>query len=307
MLKVGIVVLNWKQSKLTVKVVQELSRLNHPNFSYHIVIVDNASPDESFIIFQKYFQSKKTITLIKNSANTGYTGGNNTGIQFFLDQDYDYILLINNDVTVDRNFLAQLVHSLKEFPKVAAVTPKIYFSAGFEYHHDRYTNQELGKVIWAAGGQIDWANIYGSNIGIDQVDTGQFEHSNNSIDFVSGCCCLIRSTALKQVGLLDQRYFMYLEDADLSQRLIRSGWQILYQPKSIIWHQNAGSSSAGGPLQQYFLTRNRLLFGFLYANTKTKFALLRQSIKELFFSPYPWIKTGIKDFFFQKWNQGSWQ
>lgn len=307
MLKVGIVIVNWKQADMTIKIVNSLSHITHPNFNYHLLVVDNASPDSSFLQLSKSLKSNKLVSIVKSDQNTGFTGGNNIGLKYFLDKNFDYILLINNDVLVDPNFLIPLVDTLNQKLKVGAVNPKIYFAPGFEFHKNRYHSKDKGKVIWAAGGHIDWENIIGSNIGIDQVDTGQYNQPTFALDFVTGCCCLLRSSALKQVGLLDSRYFMYFEDADLSQRLIKKGWQLMYQPSSVIWHQNAGSSTAGGSLQQYFLTRNRLLFGLKFAKTNVKFALLRQAVIQLLTSPYPYIKLAVKDFFFNRWYQGSWQ
>jgi GT2 family glycosyltransferase len=165
----------------------------------------------------------------------------------------------------------------------------------------------LGKVIWSVGGKIDWNNIYGSNIGIDEVDVGQFSSPNHNVDFISGCCQLIRTSLINQIGLLDRNYFMYLEDADFCRRAINNNHQIAFVPQSIIWHINAGSSQAGGgALHDYFLTRNRLIFGLKYAGLKTKLALIKQSVFQLISSSSKWQKKAILDYYLNNLGKGSW-
>src|SRR5690606_26063545 len=94
-------------------------------------------------------------------------------------------------------------------------------------------------------------------------------------EFATGCCVALKVEALEKIGLFDERYFLYLEDLDLSERLLRADWQILYQPDAKIWHKNAGSSGSGSPLHEYYFTRNRYLFGFRYAPWRTKLFLLK--------------------------------
>ena len=101
---------------------------------------------------------------------------------------------------------------------------------------------------------------------------------------------------------------MYLEDADFCQRAKKAGFKLAYVPEAKIWHINSGSSKTGGDLQNYFLTRNRLLFGFRYAKLKTKLALNKESIIQLFNpSISKWQKIAIRDFYFNKLGKGSWQ
>ena len=102
-------------------------------------------------------------------------------------------------------------------------------------------------------------------------------------------------------------YFTYYEDADLCRRLLKCGYSYAYYPKSFIWHINSGSSSPGSPSHDYFLTRNRLLFGFRFANLKTKFALFRQSLYILLSSPSVWQKKAIIDYYLGNLNRGSWK
>ena len=302
MTKIAIIVLNWKQPKLTVETITSLLKINHSSFSYEIVLIDNGSPDNSLEIFNKKYKKNKLIKIINTKANLGYVG-NNFGINYALDNNFDFIVLLNNDVLVDPNFLEEL---LKESNHYDILGPKIYFAPGFEFHKNRYQKKDLGKVIWSMGGQIDWNNVYGSNISIDKIDHGQFEKINEDVDFISGCCLMASRGVFKTIGLLDKNYFMYLEDVDFCQRAKKSNLKLACIPKSIIWHVNSGSSKSGGDLHDYFITRNRIYFAYKYASLRTKFAVFRESLKTLL-GQSKWKKQAVIDLYRHKMNKGSWQ
>lgn len=303
--KVAIIILNWNKPDLTVQTVNSVLKINRSNFDYQIFLVDNGSSDNSLSIFQKEFDSNKKVKIIENNANLGFVGGNNTAIKHILKLNFDQILLLNNDVLVDPDFLANL---MKNTAKYSVLGPKIYFAPGYEFHHDRYTKKQRGHVIWFAGGQMDWNNIYGSHIGVDEIDNGQYDQINENVDFITGCCLLVNRQVFEKIGFLDDNFFMYLEDADFCQRAKRNGFKLAYIPSSKIWHINAGSSKSGGDLQNYFITRNRLLFGFRYASFKTKLALIKESFFQILNNKISkWQKTGVIDFYIRKFGKGSWQ
>jgi GT2 family glycosyltransferase len=305
MTKVAIIIINWNKPDMTVDTVNSVLNINHKNINYQIFLIDNGSSDDSISVFQRNFGSNQKIKIIRNESNFGFVGGNNNAIKQILKLDFDQILLLNNDVIVDPDFLQQLV---KNTSKYSLLGPKIYFAPGYEYHHDRYSKKDRGNVIWFAGGKIDWDNIYGSHIGVDEVDQEQHNQINNKIDFLTGCCLLIKREVIEKIGMLDEKFFMYLEDADFCQQAKQSGFKLAYIPKSKIWHINSGSSKTGGDLQNYFLTRNRLLFGFRYAKTKTKLALIKESFLQLLNpSISKWQKIAIRDFYLKKFGKGSWQ
>lgn len=303
MKKIAIIVLNWKQPKLTIETITSLLKIKHDSFDYEIILVDNGSPDDSIKIFNQEYKNNKLIKILNTKSNLGYAGGNNFGINYALKNNFDFLILLNNDVLVDPNFLNEL---LKESNNYDILGPKIYFAPGFEFHKDRYQKKDLGKVIWAIGGQMDWNNIYGSNIGIDQVDHGQFKKIINKVDFISGCCLMANRQVFEKIGKLDENYFMYLEDVDFCQRAKKAGFKMACIPKSIIWHVNSGSTSGPGDLQNYFITRNRIYFAYKYAKIRTKFAIFRESFK-IFFSKSKWQKQAVIDVYNHKMNKGSWQ
>ncbi len=305
MYKTAILVLNWNKPNLTIDSVDSILNINSRQIDYQVVIIDNGSSDDSLALFNRKYKSCPQVKILDTGSNLGYVGGNNYGIDYALKNNFDYILLINNDVIVDPDFLKNL---LKHSQDYQILGPKIYFAPGFEFHHHRYSKKDRGRVIWSAGGQIDWDNVFGSHIGVDQVDTGQFDEINSQVDFLTGCCLLVKASVFKKIGLLDEKYFMYLEDADFCQQAKQAGFSLAYIPNSKIWHINAGSSGSGGDLHNYFLSRNRLLFGFRYASFRTKLALIKESFVKLT-SPTvaKWQKIGIIDFYLHRLNKGTWK
>ena len=306
MTQIAIVVLNWNKPDLTIDTIDSVLKINQKGFDYQIFLVDNGSSDNSIEKFKQKYNQNQKVKILATGSNLGYVGGNNFGIRQSLKQSFNYTLLLNNDVLVDPDFLINLFQNTKG--KYQLTAPKIYFAHGHEYHHDRYTKSQIGKVIWFAGGQMDWDNIYGSNIGVDEVDIGQFDQINESIDFLTGCCLLIDNQVFQKIGLLDDKFFMYLEDADFCQKAKNNGFKMAYIPQSKIWHINAGSSKSGGDLHYYYFTRNRLIFGFRYAKLRTKLALFKESIIQLISTDSPkWQKVGVIDFYIKKFGKGSWQ
>jgi GT2 family glycosyltransferase len=288
--------------------LESIKKLEVSGFELEIVVVDNASSDGSQKAVERTFKNitKKNVYCkqIYNKANLGFAAGNNVGMKYSLDSGADYLLVLNNDTEVDKNVVKKLLEVANKHTKAGAISPKIYFAKGFEFHK-KYKKQDLGKVIWYAGGDMDWNNIYGSNYGVDEMDKGQFEKTKET-DFTTGACVLLNSKALKDVGLFDEKYFMYSEDADLSQRLKKNGWRVLYTPETHIWHKVAQSSGIGSDLNDYFITRNRLLFGVRYAKLRTKIALIRESFRFLA-TGRKWQKIGIRDFYLGRFGKGSWK
>jgi GT2 family glycosyltransferase len=268
------IIVNWNGRLHILKCLQSLTALRIWQKGLSVVVVDNASSDDSVTLIRKSFPA---VTVLEMKSNKGFTGGNNIGISYALAHGAEYIWLLNNDTVVDKNVLS--VISAFDDPTVGACGSKIYFAKGHEYHGGRYKEQDRGKVIWYAGGKIDWENMYASHKGVDEIDRGQYDKSEET-DYITGCSFFIRSTVLRTIGVFDEQYYLYLEDLDLSLRIQRGGWKTLYVPSSVVWHMNAGSSGRpGNILHEYYITRNRLLVGLKYAKLRTKIALLLEGVR----------------------------
>ena len=302
--KIVISILNYNGRDNTFSCLDSLNKIATEGLSVECIVIDNAST-EHFAVEKNQYENLK-LTIIRNKKNLGFAGGQNIGLQHALDTGAKYVLVLNNDTLVDTHFLSEMVAALERDDAVAATSPKIYFAPGTEFHHSRYSKDEVGSVIWYAGGEMDWQNVIGKHRGVDEVDKGQFDQGGVT-DFATGCCMLIRTDALRKAGLFDDRYFLYYEDSDLQERLKSVGYRIYYEPNAIIWHKNAAASGgSGSPLQDYYISRNRLLFGFLYAPMQTKFALLREAVR-LLITGRKWQKRGVRDFFLSRFGKGSYQ
>ena len=299
--KVIISILDYNQEKDTLSCLHSLDHLATDNFTIEIVVVDNY-PQGTFSLGKEKF--RHPITLLKTNENKGFSGGHNIGIKKALAMGADYVIVLNNDTRVDKNLVKELVCASREDKKRGAVVPKIYFEKGHEFHKDRYKSQDLGKVFWYAGGKMDWDNINGSHRGVDEVDKGQYD-TPSSTDLLTGCCVLFPRQILEKTNGFDEKYFLYYEDADINERIKRMGFTIWYQPTAVLWHINAGATGGSGSvLQDYFSSRNRMLFGMRYARLRTRIALVRESIS-LFRKGREWQKIGVRDYYRGKFGRGS--
>ena len=303
--KIAIVILNWNTAELTQITINSFFKVKHRGFNFQIILVDNGSKTECIQTLENSYHNNSQVTILKSKTNTGYAEGNNIGITWALQHKFDYIMIANSDIRVEPNFLNILYSEIKTSPNYF-LAPKIYFEKGYEFHKDRYRPSKLGKIIWAIGSTIDWHNIYGSNIAIDEIDIGQYDQNPPLPDFISGCCFLVKSDLFKQIGLFDKKYYLYLEDADLSMRARNHNYVLKIVPLAKIWHINSGSAAPSSKIQDYFISRNRLLFSLKYASFRTKFALFRESIR-LLINGRPWQKVGVRDFYLNKFGQGSWK
>lgn len=299
---VAIVILNFNGKKNTIKCIESFKEIqDFPNHKTLIVVVDNASNDGSIEAIKSRFPD---ITLIQNKKNLGYGEGNNVGIRYAIDHGSSYVLIINNDTIVNEALVKELLTVAKADRKIGIVCPKIYFEKEYEFHKDRYKKGELGKVIWYAGGEMDWNNVIGYHRGVDEVDYGQFEKEMET-DFASGNCMLIRKEVFDKVGFFDKKYFLYYEDSDFSMRVKKAGFAIRFVPKAMLWHKNAASAGGSGSLlQDYYITRNRLIFGMRYASFRAKAALIKESFA-LFLKGRKWQRQGVFDFYIGRFEKGS--
>jgi len=308
MKKIFIVVLNWNGGEMTVNCLRSLEGIETRGMDVEIVVVDNGSTDNSLRLIENCkFKIKNLhlrLKILRNKTNLGFAEGNNVGIRYALKNGADFVCLLNNDTRVSSNFLLHLIEVANSDKKIGIVGGKIYFEKGYEFHKERYKPNELGKVIWYAGGKIDWDNIYATHRGVDEVDRGQYE-TQVETEYVNGCLMLIKKEVFEKIGFFDPKYFLYFEENDFCQKALKAGFKLVYTPKAVIWHLNAGSSGSGSSLHDYFLTRNRLLFGMCWAPLRSKIALIKESIK-LLFKGRKWQKIGVRDFYLRKLGKGSW-
>ncbi len=243
---VAIILVNWNGFAFTKNCLESLAEIDYSNFS--VIVVDNASSDGSVPLLKKAYPSMK---LIENNSNRGFTGGNNLAISAALAEGYDYILLLNNDTEVSKNFLSRLVETIHSDPKMGIIQPLILF------------NQNR-SLIWSAGGIFQkWL---GKSITLaDRTPINRFKNPFTDLDWATGCCMLVRATVFQNIGLLNDSFFAYFEDVDFSIRASKRGFKIGLEPSAIIYHEAGAASkkkSSEGELSPtvFYLTARNQLF-----------------------------------------------
>lgn len=289
---ISVVIIHYNTPEDTLECLASLAQVRTKNFQFSVTIVDNASR-EPFEIPRAL--AKANWEVVRSESNLGFTGGNNLGIKHALESsNSDYILLLNSDTYVDPNFLIQLYDHAQNFPQDGMINPKIYFAKGYEFHEASYKPTEKGNVIWFGGGSIDWPNLLAFHRAVDELDRGQVQTIRHT-DFATGCCVLIKREVIEKIGLLDERFFLYLEDVDWSVRAQQAGYQIGFCPEALVWHKNAGSSGgSGSSLQQYYMTRNRLLFGLKHGSNRVKLTTVLYGLR-LLRSPHKSEQLAVLD------------
>jgi GT2 family glycosyltransferase len=141
--------------------------------------------------------------------------------------------------------LKRLVEVAESDDRIAIVGPKICYSSE-------------SQTIWSAGGILEPFKMP-VLLGLDETDEGQHD-TLTEVDWVTGCALLIKSSVVRQIGLIDARFFIYFEENDWCSRAIKAGFKIFYVPEARMWHKIQPRHQALSPRHVYLMTRNRLLF-----------------------------------------------
>ena len=220
---IAIILVNWKNYDDTHDCLQSLDLLDHTPTK--IIVVDNESQEKKAAHLLKMFPN---IILLPQVINLGFTGANNIGIQHALDLDVPYIMLLNNDTVVTSDFIRPLLTTLDASDDIGAVQPKILF---FDAPHK----------IWNAGGLIQPFITYTKTIGFRKINSSQYD-GIKEVDWITGCCILLKSEVVRAVGLLDDRFFAYYEYVDWSLRIRNKGYRLLCCADAPIYHKVSASS-----------------------------------------------------------------
>lgn len=223
--QVTVVVLNWNGWQDTVACVESCLRADYPRL--RLLLVDNGSTDGSERILRDRLPG---LEFLQTGENLGFTGGNNAGIRRALEEGADFVLLLNNDTTVDPGFAAALVEAAEAHPRAGMFCSKVL----------RFDRPE---VLWYAGASFHSWLGWGRHRGHGQRDVGQFDLVEET-GRPTGCALMVRRALCEQVGLLRDDYFCYAEDLEWGLRARAAGYQVLYVPGSRVWHK-VGRSTGG--------------------------------------------------------------
>lgn len=304
--KVSIIILTTNALAMTKEQLLDVSKLDTGDLDCECLIVDNGSPDGTEEALKNYKLPNMKYKFIQSGANLGFAGGNNVGIKDALERKIDYIILMNNDLLLQQDIVVSLVDYMNKNSEVGVASPKMYFAKGYEFHKDKYKPSDKGNVLWYAGGIIDKENVYTTHRGVDEVDRGQYDKIEET-DVVNGACVIIRQEVFRKVGLLDDSFFLYWEDADFSEKARKAGFKIMYYPKTWMWHKvSASTGGSGSPTNDYFLIRNRFYYSMRYSKPWTKFAVLRDTFLQIF-TGRTWQKWGAIDALLGRRGMGQWR
>jgi GT2 family glycosyltransferase len=250
---VALILLNWNTPVHTTNCIASLQLYCNEQY-FDIIVVDNGSTDNSLAILKAQYPD---LIYIENGENLGFAEGNNRGLEYSIAQNYIYSLIINTDTLVDEDIVVKLSYHLDNHPDAAAVQPAIFWL------HDK-------TKIWNGKGgfnQLLGLTYTGKNI---PKATDKFEVAQ----WVTGCCMLLRNSALLKTGLFNKQFFLYYEDVELSYRLRDHDYEVHYLPSCKMYHEAGVSAKVATPKKEgflspvihYYISRNRIWFLRKYGN-----------------------------------------
>ena len=262
-MKVGVVTITYNSSKVVVDFLKSLSKQTYSDFKLYII--DNNSQDDTIDLIKKHCLNSQV--LIRNKENIGVAAGNNLGIKQSLDDNCQFVLLINNDTVFEKNLLEKLINSYKTYNS-SIITPKMMY-------------YDAKDTIWYAGGFLNKKKGYlNYHRGQDLKDLGQFSN-NDIVTYSPTCCTLIHKSVFLDIGLMDEKYFVYFDDTDFFYRVYKHGKHEVRYINNIKFYHKIGSltksrkdleKSKYGDFfikqmicnQIYFLKKQKKIWAFMY-------------------------------------------
>ncbi len=234
--RVAVLVLNHRGLELTRECLRSLAAVTYP--AMHTFVLDNGSPVDESIPLRAEFGA--TVDVRRGETALGFCGGNNVLMRAALDAGYDYLLLLNNDTTVEPDFLEPLVRLMEEDRGIGAVGPRIMNS------FDRAKLDSVGGelVLWRA---------------THRHFPRAYPLPRTDLTFLTGCAFMLRREVAEQVGMLDPDYYAYWEEGDLCLRMRRAGWRIACEPRAVIYHKQSQTNRHLSNVYFYYQIRNGFL------------------------------------------------
>jgi GT2 family glycosyltransferase len=237
---VWVVILNWNGVGDTLDCLHSLKRLRYENLS--VVVVDNGSaPSEA----DQIERSGLARTVLRHPGNLGYAAGCNIGIRHALGQNADYMWLLNNDTIIDRDCLDALMAVGEKDDRIGLLSPIVYEYAA------PHAIQFAGTVVDLPGERRPTLTSPD-----DPAVLG-----NEGRLALWGTALLVKRRVVEKIGILDERYFAYVEDMDFSVRAMAAGFSTRVVREAAVFHKHGASlGSQGAPIREYLVTRNEYLF-----------------------------------------------
>ena len=260
-MNLGIVILNWNGETLIKKFLPSV--IQHTPIKHSIYLIDNGSTDGSIKLVKSNFNRVKIVELDKNY---GFAKGYNIGLKNI---NNEILCLLNNDVEVTEGWTEEILKEFKNKPKTAVVQPKLM----------NYYNKSHFDYAGAAGGYLDkFGYPYCNGRIYNKVEEDKNQYDNiNEIFWACGACFFIRNDIFKKFGGFDELFWAHFEEIDLCWRLKNYGYKISFNPKSTVYHADAGTLSNSNPKKTYYNYRN-MLFTITKNSQNNLFILLFEKL-----------------------------
>lgn len=300
--QIGISIVTYNSAKTIIDCLKSLQEATYQE--KEIIIIDNHSTDETIALIHKHFPR---IKVISNKQNLGFAAAHNQAIKAFLKQKKEYILLLNPDTIAKSNLIEELLKPFALDPEIAITGPII-------------TYREKPNVIWFAGGSYNKFFCFTRHPYMNRA-LSQTNIPSGEVDFITGACMIVRSIALKNIGLFPEKYFLYFEDAFFCQQIRGHGLSCYLVSKPLLSHHVSTSTGTAGTNQMsnmraYYFARNPLLYIAEQTNLWLKITnylgqfgirlpyYVWQITKEQNFSALSFYLRGIRDGLQEKTGKG---
>lgn len=245
MAKIGLVTVLFNGDDLLPDFFKSIALQTHKD--YVLYLIDN-SPGEATDKMVEDCAARFPVTAykhIRSAGNIGVAAGNNVGIKASLQDGCAYVLLLNNDIAIEQDFVFTKMLELAEQKGETMIVPKIFY-------YDE-------KKIWMAGGYMDRWRALGVHDGYDKKDAPIYNQPKH-ISYAPTCFMLIKKEVFDKVGWMDEKYFAYYDDTDFVLRATVAGFQLFYEPSLEILHKVSSSAGTNSPFYVYYSNRNKLYF-----------------------------------------------
>lgn len=285
--KVDIIIINWNSGSQTMEAVAPYLNYKNANICCNVIIVDNASTDKSFQLFEDSIKN-----VIYNTKNKGFGKACN---QAFDQSDADYILLLNPDTLSDPSVLENLVEFLEKNPEYAITGPQQHDQNGTVLKTCcRFPNFKR-SIFELLGLSKVFPKVFTSFLIMTDWDHLQ----SRDVDHIMGSYMLIRKSVIDKVGFMDDDYFVYLEDVDLSKRINNAGFKSYYNSEYSIYHEGGGTGQKSESKRLFYSLASRRLYwkkhlGGIKAFILTSVSIIAEPLLRVIDSLIKEKKLGLK-------------
>lgn len=237
--RISIVIVNWNTGPLLTACLTSLASLAEKEAIRHVVIVDNASKDESLAKAERVIEENGYI-LIREDANLGFSKANNIGMKYIYEHggEDDHILLLNPDTEVEPQSLERMAMLFDQNQKTGIVGPKLVTPSG-EVQHSVRTFPTLPVLAMLF---LKLQRLFPNSPSWKRYMMADFQYDQEAqVDQVMGAAFLIRNTLARQLGGLDESFWIWFEEVDYCKQAKDSGWNIIYTPSASIVHHGGVS------------------------------------------------------------------